>query len=173
LTVEQNLKFPLKANGVPKEEARDRIQRVLELTRMVQFRNLYPSELSGGMKQRVSFGRGIILEPSILLLDEPFGALDAMARELIQEEFLDWWNSSRPTTVLVTHSVEEAAFLADKVFIFVNGSRKPLKTLEFHHDISTSHSRVKGKVAGFRSSTEFLERVARLREALKDSQEFA
>lgn len=164
LTVERNLMFPLRANGVPREESKARIERVLESTQMSGFRNLYPSELSGGMKQRASFGRGIILEPSVLLLDEPFGALDAMAREEIQEEFLNWWNASRPTTVIVTHSVEEAAFLADRIFILVGEGAIPKGIIDLRFG---ELSPFPGEKEEFRTSTNFFRRVARIRKALK------
>lgn len=161
LTVERNITFPLEAKGIRRDEARSRVSQVLEITQMSGYRDLYPSELSGGMKQRVAFGRAIVLDPAVLLLDEPFGALDAIAREEIQEEFLGWWRLGRPTTVLITHSAEEAAFLADKILFFVGGHEPTFKTLDFREDPLTTFDDV--SVKDYRTTGQFYERVSRIR----------
>jgi NitT/TauT family transport system ATP-binding protein len=85
---------------------------------LTQFRNHYPNELSGGMKQRVALARLLALDPKILLMDEPFGALDAQNRELLQEELQQIWNTSRKTVLFVTHDIDEAIYLADRVIVF-------------------------------------------------------
>ena len=85
---------------------------------LTQFRNHYPNELSGGMKQRVALARLLALDPRILLMDEPFGALDAQNRELLQEELQQIWDKSRKTVLFVTHDIDEAIYLADRVIVF-------------------------------------------------------
>src|SRR5262249_24985571 len=96
-------------------EIADRLMRTVGLT---QFRNHYPSELSGGMRQRVGLARALALDPEILLMDEPFGALDAQTRMVMQDEILRIWEQHRKTIVFVTHSLEEAVLLADRVAVF-------------------------------------------------------
>lgn len=167
LTVERNIAFPLEAKGIPREEARLRTGQVLETTRMSRFKKLYPSELSGGMKQRTAFARAIVLDPSVFLLDEPFGALDAMAREEMQEEFLSWWSLGRPTTVLITHSVEEAAFLADRVLYFIGGSGNTLKELDFQRHSLSTFGEI--PVRDYRSSNVFYERISMIRNLARGS----
>ena len=113
LTVEENIAFGLKE----KKRHRDRVASLLEMTGLVPFRNYLPKEISGGMKQRVALARVLVLEPAILLMDEPFAALDAQTREQMQALLLDLWSRFHHTILFVTHDVREAVFLADRVLV--------------------------------------------------------
>jgi NitT/TauT family transport system ATP-binding protein len=92
----------------------------LDLVGLPEFGNNYPYELSGGMRQRVAVARALAIEPSVLLMDEPFGALDAQTRNMLQRELLVIWEKTRKTIVFVTHSVDEAVFLADRIVVLTN-----------------------------------------------------
>jgi len=116
-TVEDNVALPLEVAGVPRTEARRRSREVLDLVGLSGFERAYPSHLSGGMAQRVALARALVYEPRLLLLDEPFGALDALTRERMAVELLRIWRARRPTVVMVTHSVPEAVLLADRVLV--------------------------------------------------------
>ncbi|MBN1681823.1 MAG: ABC transporter ATP-binding protein [Anaerolineae bacterium] len=116
-TVYGNLALPLQLIGVPANEQARRTQAMLELTGLNRFAGAYPAELSGGMAQRVAIGRALIHDPEVLLLDEPFGALDALTREQMGEELLRIWARHRKTVLMVTHSIPEAVLLADRVLV--------------------------------------------------------
>src|SRR5437879_2870088 len=114
-TVLGNVMYGLERNGVAKVEAQKRARELLALVHLSGYERFYPKELSGGMKQRVALARTLAYRPSILLMDEPFGALDAQTRTRLQNDLLDIWERDRKTVLFVTHSVEEAVFLSDKV----------------------------------------------------------
>ncbi|HKK48027.1 MAG TPA: ABC transporter ATP-binding protein [Alkalispirochaeta sp.] len=114
LTVEGNVEFGVRMRGVPAAERRDRVEAYLKLVRLEDFRHKRPYELSGGMQQRVALARALVNEPHLLLLDEPFGALDALTREHLQDELRRIHQESGSTMVLVTHSVEEAVYLSSR-----------------------------------------------------------
>jgi NitT/TauT family transport system ATP-binding protein len=116
-TVAQNIGFGLRCTGVPRDERERRIAEQLELMGLAQFRDAYPHELSGGMQQRVAIARALVVRPEILLMDEPFGALDAQTRTVLQEEVSRLRRVMRYTVMFITHSVEEAVYLGDRVVV--------------------------------------------------------
>lgn len=112
-----NLILPLQLAGYDKVERLERAQYWLETTGLQGFENSYPAQLSGGMAQRVAIARGLISQPDLLLLDEPFGALDALTREHMWQELLQMWQATQATVLMVTHSIREALLLADHVLV--------------------------------------------------------
>jgi NitT/TauT family transport system ATP-binding protein len=116
-TVEGNVAWGLEAQGFKRGEIDDTVQAYLEMIGLAEFRKHYPAELSGGMKQRVALARVLAFNPKVLLMDEPFGALDAQTRETMQEEVTRLWERTRKTIVFVTHDIEEAVFLGDRVVV--------------------------------------------------------
>lgn len=117
LSVAQNVMFGLKSKRISKSE-RDKItQAFLEIVGLSDFANKRPGELSGGMKQRVAIARTFATDPSVILMDEPFGALDALTRRFLQQQLLKIWRENRKTILFVTHSVQEAVFLADRIVV--------------------------------------------------------
>ncbi len=127
LNVHENVEYGMRLNGVPKKERRERAKHFVDLVRLTKFRDAYPNQLSGGMKQRVAIARTLANEPSVLLMDEPFGALDAETRWNMQELMISIAEDTETTTVLVTHDIEEALFLGDRIVFF---SRHPGSVLE-------------------------------------------
>ena len=116
-TVLGNVSYGLIEQGVAKREAEARARALIKLVHLTGYEHFYPKELSGGMKQRVAIARTLAYGPSILLMDEPFGALDAHTRTRLQNELLEIWERDRKTVMFVTHSVDEAVFLSDRVFV--------------------------------------------------------
>ncbi|NJO07037.1 MAG: ABC transporter ATP-binding protein [Chloroflexaceae bacterium] len=118
-TVRKNVELPLEVMGHPANERRDRARAMLQTVGLRDFENAFPWQLSGGMQQRVAIARALVFEPSILMMDEPFGALDEMTRERLQAELLKVWGGSESdtTVVFVTHSISEAVFLSDRVVV--------------------------------------------------------
>ena len=117
LTAEDNVEFPLALRRVPKEERRAKAQDALKLVGIDGFGKRHPHELSGGMKQRVSIARGLVQDPPVLLMDEPFAALDEQTRMTMGDELLRIWAATGKTVVFVTHSLTEAVYLADEVIV--------------------------------------------------------
>jgi NitT/TauT family transport system ATP-binding protein len=116
-TVRGNVEFGLKMRGVPAGERRRIAEQFIELVKLSGFEDRYPRELSGGMQQRVSLARILAADPEVLLMDEPFGALDAMTRQVLQEELLRIHEHSRKTTLFITHNIDEALILADRIVV--------------------------------------------------------
>lgn len=118
MTVLQNVTFTLKLRGIPRGDREARAMHHLNRVGLAAFKNKYPSQLSGGMRQRLALARALSVEPKIILMDEPFAAVDSLTRERLQDELLALWQSSGVTIVLVTHDVEEAVYLSDEVIVF-------------------------------------------------------
>jgi NitT/TauT family transport system ATP-binding protein len=117
LTVSQNIAFGLQFRKMPKAEQHDRINYYLNVVGLTPFAKSYPKQLSGGMKQRVAIARALANEPAILLMDEPFGALDAQTKEQMQQFLLELWEQTPVTVLMITHDVEEAIFLSQRVYV--------------------------------------------------------
>ena len=116
-TVAGNVAWGLEAQGVPREQIKTKVWTYLQITGLGEFSNHFPAELSGGMKQRVALARVLAIDPEVLLMDEPFGALDSQTREVMQEELIRLWEQTGKTIVFVTHDIEEAVFLGDRVVV--------------------------------------------------------
>jgi len=116
-TVRENVAFGLELKKLPKAEIRERVDRYLDVMGLAKFADSLPKQLSGGMKQRTAIARALVNEPEVLLLDEPFGALDAQTRGQMQEFLLDVWRTTGTTILLVTHDVEEAVFLSQRIYV--------------------------------------------------------
>jgi NitT/TauT family transport system ATP-binding protein len=116
-TAQRNVEFGLEMRNVPAGERRETALRFLRLVKLEPFASAYPHQLSGGMQQRVAIARALAYEPSVLLMDEPFAALDAMTREEMQRLLVEVWQKTRKTVVYVTHNVAEAVYLADRIVI--------------------------------------------------------
>lgn len=116
-TVRHNVEFGLEVKGIPKKERQEISDRFLRLVNLSGFADRYPYELSGGMKQRVAIARALAYDPEVLLMDEPFAAVDAQTRETLQDELLRIWEETRKTIIFVTHSIDEAVALADRVAV--------------------------------------------------------
>jgi NitT/TauT family transport system ATP-binding protein len=114
-TVAQNVAFPLRVRKLPKDEIAARTAKYLDLVGLGKFADRYPFQLSGGMQQRVGLARALAVEADVLLMDEPFGAIDAQQRELMQEELLRIWAATGKTIVLVTHDIDEAVYLSQRI----------------------------------------------------------
>ncbi len=129
-TALNNICLPLELAGVTKEEKQDRARSLIELMGLQGFEETYPRDLSGGMAQRVAIGRALVHEPDVLLLDEPFGSLDALTRERMGEELLRIWKAHRGTLLMVTHSILEAVLLADRVIVLSERPARVVLNLE-------------------------------------------
>lgn len=116
-TVLENIMVPVEVMGLPRKEYRQRALDLVEMSGLAQFANHYPWQLSGGMQRRVAICRALVYNPPILLLDEPFGALDAMTRDYMNIELMRIWQQSRKTVILITHSISEAVLLSDRVAV--------------------------------------------------------
>jgi NitT/TauT family transport system ATP-binding protein len=128
LTVAKNVEFALKPKVRDRRLRQRRVLELIDLLELSEFANAYPHEISGGMKQRVAIARALAPEPQVVLMDEPFAALDSLTRERIQEEILSIWGAANTTAILVTHNIDEAVFLSDRVLVMtrrpgvINGS---------------------------------------------------
>jgi len=117
MTVERNVAFGLEMKGTPRAQIRERVDRLLRQLNLHEFKDRFPKDLSGGMRQRVAIARVLAIDPPMLLMDEPFGALDALTRRTLQDELLRIWAALKKTIVFVTHGIEESIYLADRVVV--------------------------------------------------------
>lgn len=115
-----NILLPLELSGLPKVEARKKGEELIDLVGLRGFENSFPNALSGGMEQRVAIARALIHDPELLLLDEPFGALDALTREKMGYELMKIWHARQKTVIMVTHSISEAIYLSDRIMVLSN-----------------------------------------------------
>jgi NitT/TauT family transport system ATP-binding protein len=133
LTVLENVELGLEAQGVSKNERRERALKAIDIVGLDGFESAYPKELSGGMSQRVGFARALVVDPEILLMDEPFSALDVLTADNLRNDLIDIWQSNKTkikSIILVTHNIEEAAQMADRIFVFANNPGYIRKVLE-------------------------------------------
>ncbi len=158
-SVARNVQLPLEIMGRDKSEREQRADTMLELVRLTEFKDHFPWQLSGGMQQRVAIARALSFEPSILLMDEPFGALDEMTRERMQAEVLDIWSKTGTTVVFVTHSIPEAVFLSTRVVVMSPRPGKIADVIEI--DLPQPRSE------DTREADRFYEKLTEVREALR------
>ena len=158
-TVEGNIKLPLEIMGYSQAEKKERIQKVIELVELKGFEKKFPWQLSGGMQQRASFARALAFDANILLMDEPFGALDEIVRDRLNSELLDLWMQTKKTICFVTHSIPEAVFLSTKIVVM---SPRPGRIT----DVIKSTLPNKREL-NIRDSQEFIKIAQRVREGLK------
>jgi NitT/TauT family transport system ATP-binding protein len=162
-TVRRNVEFGLEIKGTPKKERRATSDRFIKLVDLEGFENHYPHELSGGMQQRVAIARALAYDPEVLLMDEPFAAVDAQTRETMQDEILAIWEKTGKTIIFVTHSIEEAVGLADRVAVM---SRQP-GTVKTVVDVNLPRPR---RIVDVRNSPEFSALSSRVWELLQDKE---
>ncbi|WP_180170598.1 ABC transporter ATP-binding protein [Acinetobacter sp. YH12027] len=143
LTALENIEFGLEAKGVAKKERREKAEYYLQLVGLSGFEKHYPNELSGGMKQRVAIARSLAYEPEILLMDEPFAALDAQTRETLQAELINIWKSSKKTIVFITHSIDEAIYLSQRVAIMTSRPGRIKEVIEIPQSLRSSSEDVR------------------------------
>jgi NitT/TauT family transport system ATP-binding protein len=147
-TVRRNIEFGLEIRKIAKEERRRISQKYINLVNLAGFENYRPRKLSAGMRQRVAIARALANDPKLLLMDEPFGALDAQTRNIMQEELLRIWSHAKKTVLFVTHSVDEAIFLADRIIVL---SSSPGRIIEIRDvKIDRPRSRTSADASGIR-----------------------
>ena len=159
LTALGNVCWPLEMKGLPKAERLRLAQAQLELVGLTRYRDFYPAQLSGGMKQRVALARLLALDPEVLLMDEPFGALDSQTRELLQDELQGIWRRDRKTALFVTHDIDEAIYLGTRVVVFT--ARPGRIKADLRVDITD-------RDANFRKSHQFFELRSQVWDLLHD-----
>ncbi len=158
-TIERNVTLPLEIMGISAEERRARASRYLDLVNLSGFEKKYPWQLSGGMQQRASIARALSFDPELLLMDEPFGALDEIVRDHLNEQLLALWEKTDKTVVFVTHSIPEAVFLSTRIVVM---SPRPGRIIDI---IETNFPR--DRTLDIRETPEFLEVAHRVREGLR------
>lgn len=129
--VVENVEYGLELQKIPKKERRETAMHQLEMVGLQDYANFYPKELSGGMKKKVAIAMVLANNPEVLLMDEPFGALDYVTKVTLQKELLNIWQKERKTTVFITHDIEEALFMADRVLVFTKGALAEIYNVPF------------------------------------------
>ena len=157
-SVMTNVRLPLDLAGVPRAQAEARVRAALQLVGLGRFETHLPRELSGGMQMRVSIARGLVTDPTLLLMDEPFGALDEITRNRLDSELLDLWRSQKLTVIFVTHSIHEAVFLSNRVVVM---AARPGRIVD---EVSIDEPYPRG--ADFRVSMAFSQYAKRLQDSL-------
>ncbi len=156
--VRSNVRLPLDLAGVPAAEAEPRVDSALQLVGLAAFGDSLPRELSGGMQMRVSIARGLVTQPQLLLMDEPFGALDEITRNRLDSDLLELWQRQKLTVVFVTHSIHEAVFLSQRVVVMAARPGRIVEELAIEEPYPRS--------ADFRVSTTFSQHAKRLQDSL-------
>ncbi len=160
LTVQKNVEFGLDLAKVSKSEREKRASHYVEAVGLSAFKNSYPSQLSGGMKQRVAIARALAVDPEVLLMDEPFGALDSQTRAVMQELLLKIWQEERKTVLFITHDIDEALFLGDVVYVMSARPGRIMDTIPVKIDRPRDYS--------VTTSPEFVELKKRIMSSLHD-----
>jgi NitT/TauT family transport system ATP-binding protein len=158
-SIERNVTLPLEIMGVPAAERRERVRRYLDLVNLGDFAKKFPWQLSGGMQQRASIARALCFDPELLLMDEPFGALDEIVRDHLNEQLLSLWRKTGKTVVFVTHSIPEAVFLSTRIVVM---SPRPGRIIDV---IPTDFPR--DRTLDMRETPEFMAVAHRVREGLR------
>ncbi|QDG79695.1 ABC transporter ATP-binding protein [Labrenzia sp. PHM005] len=158
-TIAKNVALPLEIMGLPAEEQQQRIKKNMELVNLAGFEKKYPWQLSGGMQQRASIARALAVEPDLLLMDEPFGALDEIVRDHLNEQLLQLWAKTNKTVVFVTHSIPEAVFLSTKIVVLCPRPGRIYDVIE--SDLP------RDRTLDIRETPEFLKIAHRVRDGLK------
>jgi NitT/TauT family transport system ATP-binding protein len=156
-TVERNVGLPLEIMGLDSQA--ERVRRNLELVNLTGFEKKFPWQLSGGMQQRVSIARALAFDPKLLLMDEPFGALDEIVRDKLNQQLLDLWDRTKKTVIFVTHSIPEAVFLSTKIVVMSPRPGRIIDVIEANFP--------KRRTLDFRETPEFLKIAHRVREGLR------
>lgn len=162
LNVEQNVRLGLKVRHQPKRVYQNVVEEIMNKMGISEVRQHFPSQLSGGQKQRVALARALTLTPDLLLMDEPLSALDALTRERLQKLLLDIWQEQKLTTVLVTHSIEEAVFLGSRILVLKNGRPTQIVGEILNPLVGQS---------GYRQSSEFFQKTTYIRSLLEGGTE--
>ena len=163
-TSAKNIALPLEIMGFAKEDRAERVRKGLELVNLTGFENKFPWQLSGGMQQRASIARALSFDPDLLLMDEPFGALDEIVRDKLNEQLLRLWEKTQKTVVFVTHSIPEAVFLSTKIVVM---SPRPGKI----HDVIACNF-PKDRTLDIRETPEFLDVANRVRQGLREGHSY-
>ena len=163
-TIGKNIKLPLEIIGLSKQEQNDRVERVLRLVDLQDFENKFPWQLSGGMQQRASIARALAFDADILLMDEPFGALDEIVRDHLNEQLLDLWRTTGKTICFVTHSIPEAVYLSTKIVVM---SPRPGRIIDVIESTLPNE-----RPLDIRESSEFIAIAQRVREGLRSGHSY-